>query len=69
MNKKLRRHSSLKTWRLSHGMSQQEAAEILGISVGFYERVENRKNFFRGPKAAEVRDKTGVSVEVLVGAA
>lgn len=64
----VRPYPSLKAWRDAKDWTQQEAADFLGISQGQYSKLENG----RTPRSRDLRDlmaKTGVPIEVLVGAA
>ena len=61
--------SSLKVWRLREGLSQSDAAEILGISQGYYAKLERRKQVPRLVILRRIVDRTGVSVAGLVGLA
>lgn len=65
----VRPYPDLATWRDARGWSQQEAAGFLGISQTFYSRLERRTQSARGKQAKVIMDKTGVPLEVLVGAA
>lgn len=64
-----RPYPDLKAWRVAQGLSQQQAADFLGISQGYYCRLETRSQTARGKLAAAIMGKTGVPIEVLVGAA
>jgi len=64
-----RPYPDLATWREAMGWSQMEAATYLGISQTFYSRLERRVQSAPGKRAKELMAKTGVSLEVLVGAA
>lgn len=64
-----RAYPDLKTWRGAKGFNQREAADFLGISQNFYCRVERGLSAPRGPKAKLITARTGVPLEVLVGAA
>lgn len=59
----------LKTWRTKLGVNQRQAAKMLGISQTFYSRLERRTQAMRGKQAKAIVAKTGVPLEVLVGAA
>lgn len=65
----VRPYPDLATWRDAHGLSQHEAADLLGISQTYYGRLERRIQAARGKRAKEIMAKTGVPLEVLVGAA
>ena len=64
-----RPYPDLATWRAAQGLSQMEAAQLLGMSQGFYSRCERRVQALPGKSAKRVMLVTGVSLEVLVGAA
>lgn len=64
-----RPYPDLATWRTAHHLSQQKAAELLGISQTFYSRLERRVQSARGKQAKRIMEQTGVPLEVLVGAA
>jgi transcriptional regulator with XRE-family HTH domain len=67
--RELRPYPDLKTWRDANGLSQREAAKYLGMSQIGYSRFERRVRFMRGQKAKGIVKKTGVPLEILVGAA
>ncbi len=60
---------SLKEWRDAQGLSQAEAAELLEISQKSYSRFETGQRYVKGPLAARLVARTGVSLGVLVGVA
>lgn len=64
-----RPYATLKAWRQARQCSQHEAAAFLGISQGFYSKLERRSQALRGPAAKRIMQKTGVPLEILVGAA
>lgn len=59
----------LLTWRTTRRLSQAEAARFLGISQTTYGRLERRVRAARGKRAKAIMEKTGVPLEILVGAA
>lgn len=65
----VRPYPDLATWREAQRLSQHKAAEFLGISQTYYGRLERRLQAARGKRAKEIMAKTGVPLEVLVGAA
>jgi transcriptional regulator with XRE-family HTH domain len=68
-NKTQRRgYADLKAWRDDMELSQAEAAEMLGLSQKSYSRFERGQRFARGPIAKRLVKRTGVPLEVLVGA-
>lgn len=70
MAKSIKRpYPDLKTWRDAQGMNQREAAKYLGISQTFYSRLERRAQAMSGKQAKDAVAKTGVPLEILVGAA
>ena len=62
-------HPSLLTWRLSFNLSQREAAHILGITQQKYSRLERGIGIAVRDEARTIRERTGVPIEVLTGAA
>lgn len=66
---KPRTFPTLAAWREATGLSQMEAARVLEISQTSYSRLERRIVATRGKRARAIWRKTGVPVEVLVGAA
>ena len=64
-----RPYPDLSTWRAAQGISQSDAAYRLGISQPFYSRLERGLYHLPGKRAKLVMKRTGVSLEVLVGAA
>ena len=64
-----RTYPDLRTWRKARGFGQREAADFLDISQTYYSRLERRVQAMRGKRAKIVTGKTGVPIEVLVGAA
>lgn len=65
---KERTYPTLAAWRDALGLSQMEAARVLGISQTRYSRLERRVANTRGKTARKIWRQTGVPVEVLVGA-
>lgn len=68
MNRK-RPYPSLKQWRDACGFDQDEAAEYLGMSQGYYSRVERQLQAPKPPLAKAISDKTGVPLETVLGVA
>jgi len=64
-----RSYPDLGTWRSAQGLGQRDAARLLGISQTYYGRLERGEQAARGPRAKTIMAKTGVPLEVLVGAA
>lgn len=64
----VRSYPNLRLWRNDRKWSQQEAAEYLGISQTAYSRLERGVVATSGRRAKVIRDKTGVPLDVLVGA-
>jgi len=64
-----RTYANLLSWRRDLRLSQTEAAKILGMSQKSYSRLETGQRFVKGKVAAQLMDRTGVPLEVLVGAA
>lgn len=65
---KSRSYPTLAAWRDATGLSQAEAARVLGISQTAYSRLERQVTAARGKRARAIWRQTGVPVEVLVGA-
>ena len=61
--------SSLYAWRLSRGWSQQQAARHLGISQGYFAKLEQGRQTPRPTIAKRLTVKTGVPLDVLLGIA
>lgn len=64
--KKARPYASLKAWRLSLGLSQRAAAELLGVRQGLYGKYELRQVSPRPERAVAISEKTRVPFEVLM---
>jgi transcriptional regulator with XRE-family HTH domain len=64
-----RAYPDLKTWRKAQGINQRDAGKLLGISQTYYSRLERRSLNATGPRAKGIMAKTGVPLEILVGAA
>lgn len=64
-----RPYPDLATWRAAKRWSQRRAAEYLGISQTYYSRLERGVQTARGQQAKALMQKTGVPLEILVGAA
>lgn len=64
-----RPYPDLATWRTAKGLNQRQAAEYLGISQTYYSRLERGVQAARGQQAKAIMQKTGVPLEILVGAA
>ena len=64
---RIRPHSSLRAWRLAHGLSQHEAAQYLGISQSYYSKLETHDQAPRRAMLKALTAKTGVPVDALLG--
>jgi transcriptional regulator with XRE-family HTH domain len=62
------RFETLKDWREAQRLSQREAAEVVGMDVNMYSRLERGVYFAKGPLAKRIYQITGVPLEVVVGA-
>lgn len=62
-------YRTLEDWRRHARLTRQEAADLLGISCMHYGRLENRTHTTTAKRALQIVKKTGVSLEVLMGAA
>lgn len=69
MQRVTKHYPTLKAWREAANLNQRDAARLLGISQTYYGRLERGVQSARGKKAKAFTQKTGVPVEVLVGAA
>ena len=63
-----RKYPTLKAWRDALGISQAEAGLLLQISQSQYAKLELRTSGTTGKRAKHIQAKTGVPVDVLVGA-
>jgi transcriptional regulator with XRE-family HTH domain len=64
-----RSYPTLKHWRDAAELTQREAADFLGISQSFYNRLEQGLQAAHGKNAKRITERTGVPLEILVGAA
>lgn len=62
-------YPNLKAWRRALRINQREAALLLGLSQSHYSKLERRTHATTGPRAKTITAKTGVPVDILVGAA
>jgi transcriptional regulator with XRE-family HTH domain len=65
--KHTRAYPSLKAWRLAARLNQAQAAGILGVSQGFYSKLERGKGFPHRRKAFAISEKAGVPLETVLG--
>jgi transcriptional regulator with XRE-family HTH domain len=65
----LLRPPDLLAWRKANELDQREAAAYLGISQGYYVKLEKRLAKPRPTIAARVVERTGVRLEWLLGIA
>lgn len=65
----LRIYPNLLAWRKAHTLTTRAAAEKLGMSQSAYSRLERGVRATKGKQAKDLMLKTGVPLEVLVGAA
>ena len=63
------RATDLKTWREGKGWKQVEAARFIGISATHYGMIERHAMTPRADLAKRIIDKTGVTLEGILGAA
>jgi transcriptional regulator with XRE-family HTH domain len=59
-------YPTLLAWRTASGLSQREAAAILGLTQATYSRMELGRTVPRRLALKRVLDRTGVPLEVLV---
>jgi len=64
-----RAYPNLSAWRQAHGLSQREAAKILGISQTYYSRLERGTQAARPTIAKQILAAVNVPLETLVGVA
>lgn len=64
-----RSYPNLLTWRRAQQLNQRDAAAMLGISQTYYSRLERGEQAATGKRAKGIMAKTGVPLEILVGAA
>jgi transcriptional regulator with XRE-family HTH domain len=60
-------YPTLKAWRLGARLNQAEAARILGVSQGFYSKLESGKGYPDRRNAKAISEKAGVPLEPLLG--
>lgn len=60
---------TLAEWRDRQGLNQSDAAKILGISQGYYNRLERRIQVPRRTILKRIAVRTGVPVADLMGVA
>lgn len=65
--KRTRPYPNLKTWRRANTLNQRDAAKKLGISQGFYSRLETGFQPPHAKTAKIISDRTGVPLETLLG--
>lgn len=65
----IKRYDSLKDWREAHGLSQRDAAKILGMSQSAYAKWEIHRRAPRPNRLKALVAKTGVRIESLIGIA
>lgn len=63
-----RPYPDLLTWRRAQALNQRDAAKFLGVSQTLYSRWERRVQHLRGRQAGPIMRRTGVPLEILVGA-
>lgn len=62
-------HSSLAAWRKAMGFNQREAAVFLGITQGYYSKLEKKVQTPRKGILRDLTERTGVPVDELMGIA
>lgn len=68
MNRK-RIYPSLAKWRDDERLSQEAAAEFLGVSQNYYSRLERGVQFPKRLLAKRISERTGVALEHVLGVA
>lgn len=61
--------ANLKAWRASRQMDQRAAARFLGVTQGYYSKLENAQSSPRPDIAKRLTEKTGVPLASLMGIA
>lgn len=62
-------YKSLRAWRDAHGLTLQQASEMLGLSLPGYHKIECGQRLPRRETLKRLRKKTGVPLEALTGVA
>jgi transcriptional regulator with XRE-family HTH domain len=65
--KRPRIYPTLRAWRQGERLNQAEAAEILGVSQGFYSKLERGQQFPDRRNAKLISDRAGVPLETVLG--
>ena len=68
MNRK-RIYPNLAAWRDGERLNQEQAALKLGVSQGYYSRLERGESYPHRLLAREIAEKTGVPLECVLGVA
>lgn len=63
------RPTSLTDWRERKGITQARAAKVLGISQGYYSKLELGLQTPRPKLAKRLMARTGLTLEILMGIA
>jgi transcriptional regulator with XRE-family HTH domain len=65
--KRQRIYPSLRAWRREQRLTQEAAAEFLGVSQGFYSKLERGAQFPDRLNAKRISDQAGVPLEAVMG--
>lgn len=68
MNRK-RIYPSLAKWRDAERLTQEQAAQLLGVSQNYYSRLERSLQFPNRLLAKQIAERTGVALEHVLGVA
>lgn len=68
-NKTLDGPVNLRAWRVGRRLNQRAAARFLGVTQGYYSKLENQVVAPRPVIAKRLAEKTGVSLASLLGIA
>jgi len=67
--KRQRIYPNLRAWRRDERLTQAAAAQLLGVSQGFYSKLERGVQFPDRRNAKQISDRAGVPLEAVMGLA
>lgn len=65
--KRKRIYPNLKAWRDAHGFTQEEAARALGISQGYYSKLEQQEEFAGKRLGKVISGRASIPLETVLG--